>query len=175
MKHLKHSQLGIVAGSAALLGRHLLEVQQEFDACVAKASDDMRRKHALPITSWLKDVRDHRRMMIRTVQVQNAQINKYRKSVRDGRKIVKRGAPASLESVTMETMIQVTLRVIQDLKDMIPELIQPIVQRIHANLRKLQDRMLLFSKAVTTSTATESTATESTATESTATESTATE
>lgn len=139
MKHLKHSQLGIVAGSAALLGRHLLEVQQECDAC----SDDMRRK---PIMALLKDVRDHRRMMIRTVQVQNAQINKYRKSVRDGRKIVKRGAPASLESVTMETMIQMTLRVIQDLKDMIPDLIQPLVQRIHANLRKLQDRMLLFKQ-----------------------------
>jgi len=143
MKHLKHSQLGIVAGSAALLGRHLLEVQQECDAC----SDDMRRKHALPIMALLKDVRDHRRMMIRTVQVQNAQINKYRKSVRDGRKIVKRGAPASLESVTMETMIQMTLRVIQDLKDMTPALIQPIVQRIHAKLRKLQDRMLLFKHA----------------------------
>jgi hypothetical protein len=139
MKHLKHSQLGIVAGSAALLGRHLLEVQQECDAC----SDDMRRKL---IMALLKDVRDHRRMMIRTVQVQNAQINKYRKSVRDGRKIVKRGAPASLESVTMETMIQMTLRVIQDLKDMTPALIQPIVQRIHAKLRKLQDRMLLFKQ-----------------------------
>jgi hypothetical protein len=143
MTHLKHSQLGIVAGSPALLGRHLLEVQQECDACLVKASDDMRRKHALSIMALLKDVRDHRRMMIRTVQVQNAQINKYRKSVRDGRKIVKRGAPASLESVTMETMIQMTLRVIQDLKDMTPALIQPLVQRIHAKLRKLQDRMLL--------------------------------
>jgi hypothetical protein len=144
MKHLKHSQLGIVAGSPALLGRHLLEVQREFDACLAKASDDMRRKHALSIiAALLKDIRAHRKMVVRTVQVQRAQINKYRKSVRDGRKIVKRGAPASLESVTMETMIQMTLRVIQDLKDMIPVLIQSLVQRIHANLRKLQDRMLL--------------------------------
>ena len=145
MAHLKHSQLGIVAGSPALLGRHLLEVQREFDACVAKASDDMRKHalHALSITALLKDIRAHRKMVVRTVQVQRAQINKYRKSIRDGRKIVKRGAPASLESVTMETMIQMTLRVIQDLKDMIPDLIQPLVQRIHANLRKLQDRMLL--------------------------------
>jgi hypothetical protein len=149
MKHLKHSQLGIVAGSAALLGRHLLEVQQECDACLAKASDDMRRKHALSITALLKDIRAHRKMVVRTVQVQRAQINKYRKSVRDGRKIVKRGAPASIESVTMETMIQMTLRVIQDLKDMIPDLIQPLVQRIHANLRKLQDRMLLLFKHAT--------------------------
>jgi threonine dehydratase len=103
----------------------------------------MRRKHALSIAALLKDIRAHRKMVVRTVQVQRAQINKYRKSIRDGRKIVKRGAPASLESVTMETMIQMTLRVIQDLKDMIPDLIQPLVQRIHANLRKLQDRMLL--------------------------------
>jgi len=147
MKHLKHSQLGIVAGSPALLGRHLLEVQREFDACVAKASDDMRRKHALSITALLKDIRAHRKMVVRTVQVQRAQINKYRKSIHDGRKIVKRGAPASIESVTMETMIQMTLRVIQDLKYMTPALIQPIIQRIHAKLRKLQDRMLLFKHA----------------------------
>ena len=151
---MKNSQLGIVAGSDALLRKHLLAVQGEFDAYVARASDDMRHKYVLPITAMLKDTRDHRRMVIRMVQVQNAQINKYRKSIRDGRKTVKRGAPASLESVTMETMVQMTLRVIQDLKDMMPVLTRPLVQRIHANLRKLQDRMLLFSKAVTTITIT---------------------
>jgi hypothetical protein len=149
---MKNSQLGIVAGSDALLRNHILAVQGEFDACVAKASDDMRRKYVSSITALLKDVRDHRRMVIRMVQVQNAQINKYRKSIRDGRKTVKRGAPASVEAFTMETMIQMTMRVIQDLKDLIPELTRPLVQRIHANLRKLQDRMLLFSKAVNTST-----------------------
>jgi len=149
---MKNSQLGIVAGSDALLRNHLLAVQGEFDACVAKASDDMRRKYVSSITALLKDVRDHRKMVIRTVQVQNAQINKYRKSIRDGRKNVKRGAPASVEAFAMETMVQMTMRVIQDLKDMMPDLTRPLVQRIHANLRKLQDRMLLFSKAVSTST-----------------------
>lgn len=149
---MKNSQLGIVAGSDALLRNHILAVQSEFDACVAKASDDMRRKYVSSITALLKDVRDHRKMVIRTVQVQNAQINKYRKSIRDGRKNVKRGAPASVEAFTMETMVQMTLRVIQDLKDMMPDLTRPLVQRIHANLRKLQDRMLLFSNAVSTST-----------------------
>ena len=159
---MKYSQLIIVAGSDALLCKHLLEVQREFEACVAKVgSVDMRRKHVAPITVLLKDIRAHRKMVVRTVQVQNCQINKYRKSIRDGRKTVKRGAPASVEALTMETMIQMTRRVIQDLKDMIPDLTQPLVQRIHANLRKLQDRMLLFSTAVITSTATESTATES--------------
>jgi len=154
---MKNSQLGIVAGSDALLCNHILAVQGDFDACVAKASDDVRRKYVLPITALLKDVRDHRRMVIRTVQVQNAQINKYRKSIRDGRKTSKRGAPASLESVTMETMIQMTLRVIQDLKDMKPDIVRPLIGRIHANLRKLQGRMLLFSKAVNTITDTETT------------------
>ena len=154
---MKYSQLIIVAGSDALLCKHLLEVQREFEACVAKVgSDDMRHKHVAPITALLKDIRAHRKMVVRTVQVQNCQINKYRKSIRDGRKTVKRGAPASVEALTMETMIQMTRRVIQDLKDMIPDLTQPLVQRIHANLRKLQDRMLLFSTAVITSTATES-------------------
>jgi hypothetical protein len=144
-----------VAGSDALLCKHLLEVQREFEACVAKVgSVDMRHKHVAPITVLLKDIRAHRKMVIRTVQVQNCQINKYRKSIRDGRKTVKRGAPASVEALTMETMIQMTRRVIQDLKDMIPDLTQPLVQRIHANLRKLQDRMLLFSTAVITSTST---------------------
>ena len=152
---MKNSQLGIVAGSDALLRNHILAVQGEFDACVARASDDMRRKYVSSITALLKDVRDHRKMVIRTVQVQNAQINKYRKSIRDGRTTVKRGAPASVEAFTMETMVQMTLRVIQDLKDMMPDLTRSLVQRIHANLRKLQDRMLLFSKAVTTCTSTE--------------------
>jgi hypothetical protein len=155
---MKYSQLIIVAGSDALLCKHLLEVQREFEACVAKAkvnlSDSLRHKHVAPITVLLKDIRAHRKMVIRTVQVQNCQINKYRKSIRDGRKTVKRGAPASVEALTMETMIQMTRRVIQDLKDMIPDLTQPLVQRIHANLRKLQDRMLLFSTAVITSTST---------------------
>jgi hypothetical protein len=152
---MKNSQLYIVAGSDALLRNHLLAVQGEFDACVARASDDMRRKYVSSITALLKDVRDHRKMVIRTVQVQNAQINKYRKSIRDGRKNVKRGAPASVEAFTMETIVQMTLRVIQDLKDMMPDLTRPLIRRIYANLRKLQDRMLLFSKAVTTCTSTE--------------------
>ena len=154
---MKNSQLYIVAGSDALLRNHLLAVQHEFDACVANvATDDMRRKYVLPITALLKDVRDHRRMVIRTVQVQNAQINKYRKSIRDGRKTVKRGAPASVEAFTMETMVQMTMRMIQDLKDMLPDLTRPLIRRIYANLRKLQDRMLLFSKAVTPTTDTDS-------------------
>jgi hypothetical protein len=155
---MKYSRLLLVAGSTGLLRKHLVAVERDFDLCDAKAkvnlSDSLRHKHVAPITVLLKDIRAHRKMVVRTVQVQNCQINKYRKSIRDGRKTVKRGAPASVEALTMETMIQMTRRVIQDLKDMIPDLTQPLVQRIHANLRKLQDRMLLFSTAVITSTST---------------------
>jgi hypothetical protein len=147
---MKYSQILIVAGSDALLRKHLVAVEREFDVCDAKAkvnlSDSLYRKHAMPIAAMLKDIHVHRKMIVQMVQVQRAQINKYWKSIRDGRKTVKRGAPASLEAVTVETMIQMTLRVIQDLKDLIPELIQPLIKRIYANLCKLQDRMLLFSK-----------------------------
>ena len=147
---MKYSQLLVVAGSDALLRKHLVAIEREFDMCNAKAKinhdDSLHRKHAMPIAAMLKDIHVHRKMIVRTVQVQNGQINKYRKSIRDGRRIVKRGAPASMEALTMETMVQMTLRVIQDLKYLIPELIQPLIKRIHANLCKLQDRMLLFSK-----------------------------
>jgi hypothetical protein len=146
---MKYSRLLLVAGSTGLLRKHLVAVERDFDLCDAKAkvnlSDSLRRKHAMPITAILKDLHVHRKMVIRMVQVQHTQINKYWKSIKDARKTVKRGAPASLEAVTVETMVQMTLRVIQDLKDLIPELIQPLIGRIYANLRKLQDRMAVFS------------------------------
>lgn len=103
-------------------------------------------KHAKPIVALMNEIDSLRKMMIRIIQVQREQINKYWKSIRDGRKTVKRGAPASLESVTMETMIQMSLRVIQDMKDAIPSLIQPLASRIHRKLCTLQQRMLLFKQ-----------------------------
>ena len=57
---------------------------------------------------------------------------------------MKRGAPASLESVTVETMIQMMLRVIEDMREMIPQLTEPLVNRIQNTLRKLQERMYMF-------------------------------
>jgi hypothetical protein len=147
---MKYSQLLVVAGSDALLRKHLIAVEREFDLCNAKAKvnhdDSLRRKHAMPIAAILENLHVHRKMIVQMVQVQRAQINKYLKSIRDVRKTVKRGAPASLEAVTVETMVQMTLRVIQDLKDLMPDLTRPLINRIYANLCKLQDRMLLFSK-----------------------------
>ena len=103
-------------------------------------------KHAKPIVALMNEINGLRKIMVRIIQVQRQQINKYWKSIRDGRKTVKRGAPASLESLTMETMIQMSLRVIQDMKDAIPSLIQPLVTRIHSKLCTLQQRMLLFKQ-----------------------------
>lgn len=103
-------------------------------------------KHAKPIVALVNEINGLRKIMVRIIQVQRQQINKYRKSIRDGRKTVKRGAPASLESLTMETMIQMSLRVIQDMKDAIPSLIQPLATRIHRKLCTLQQRMLLFKQ-----------------------------
>ena len=148
---LKLKALRTIAASPGLLRNHLLEVQREFDACDERAKrsgrhEDLYRKYGAAIKSLLKEASDYGKMVVRMVQVQREQINKYWKSIREQRKTVKRGAPASLETVTVETMIQMTLRVIQDLKDLIPELIQPLIKRIYANLCKLQDRMLLFSK-----------------------------
>jgi len=148
---MKQPALRVIAQSPALLSKHLNDVKRHFDeldAVAAKATpyQHMRRKHTKPILALMKEIGDERKMVIRMVQVQHEQINKYRKSIRDGRKTVKRGAPASLESVTMETMVQMTLRVIQDMKDAIPNLIEPLVARIYKRLSKLQKHMQLFKQ-----------------------------
>ena len=148
---MKQPALRVIAQSPALLSKHLNDTKRHFDeldAVAAKATpyQHMRRKHTKPILALMKEIGDERKMVIRMVQVQHEQINKYRKSIRDGRKTVKRGAPASLESVTMETMVQMTLRVIQDIKDAIPNLIEPLVARIYKRLSKLQKHMQLFKQ-----------------------------
>ena len=145
------SLLRAIAQSPALVFKHLDDVKRQFDeldAIAAKATpyEHLRRKHAKPILALMKEVGDERKMVIRMIQVQHEQINKYRKSIRDGRKTVMRGAPASLESVTMETMIQMTLRVIQDMKDAIPKLTETLVMRIYKRLSKLQTHMQLFKQ-----------------------------
>ena len=145
MKHLKHKQLRIVAESPSLLNAHLGEMQRHFTQTVSASA-------SASILTLLNLIGDQRKMMVRMIQVQQAQINKYWNSIRNARKTVKRGAPASLESVTTETMVQMALRVIQDLKDAIPSLIEPLVTRINGNLRKLQQRMLLLTKAAQTTT-----------------------
>ena len=154
------STLYVVAKCPTLILTHMTDVARrfsEYDAIAQKAvahyvdwsRDDfvaLLRKHAKPISALMNEIRSLRKMMIRIIQVQRQQINKYWKSIRDGRKTVKRGAPASLESVTMETMVQMSLRVIQDMKDAIPSLIQPLVSRTHSKLCTLHQRMLLFKQ-----------------------------
>ena len=127
--HSKSSLCGVAKCSTLIL-THMAGVKRQFneyDAIAQKAvayyvwnSRDFiaeLSKHAEPILALMNEIRSLRKMMIRIIQVQRQQINKYRKSIRDGRKTVMRGAPPSLESVTMETMIQMSLRVIQDMKD----------------------------------------------------------
>jgi hypothetical protein len=142
--------LRTIAASPGLLRNHLLEVQREFDACDEKVKrsgrhEDLHRKYGAAIKSLLKEASDHGKMVVRMIQVQREQINKYWKSIREQRKTVKRGAPASLDSVTVETMIQMMLRVIEDMREMIPQLTEPLVNRIQNTLRKLQERMYMFS------------------------------
>jgi hypothetical protein len=146
---LKLKALRTIAASPGLLRNHLLEVQREFDACDERAKrsgrhEDLHRKYGAAIKSLLKEASDYGKMVVRMVQVQREQINKYWKSIREQRKTVKRGAPASLESVTVETMIQMMLRVIEDMREMIPQLTEPLVNRIQNTLRKLQERMYMF-------------------------------
>jgi hypothetical protein len=134
-----------IANSPALLLKHLCDTEREFDKL--KPNDEhVIQKYARPIVKLITEIRQKRKMVIRIIQVQHEQINKYRKSIRDGRKIVVRGTPASLESVTMETMVQMTLRVIQDMKDTIPNLIQPLVTWIYKALCKLQKHMQLLKQ-----------------------------
>lgn len=146
---LNLKKLRIIAASPGLLSNHLLEVQREFDKCDERVKqsgrhEDLHRKYAIAIKSLLKDACDSRKMVVRIIQVQRTQINKYWKSIHEQRKTVKRGAPASLESVTVETMIQMMLRIIEDMREMIPQLTEPLVNRIQNNLRKLQERMYMF-------------------------------
>ena len=151
MKQLTHRNLRIVAESPKMIRAYLISVQRDHDALAENHAiqEQVRRKHTQSIMALINDVETHRKMVVRMIQVQHAQINKYWKSIRDARKTVKRGAPASLESVTTETMIQMALRVIVDLKDAIPSLIEPLVTRINGNLRKLQQRMRLFKQVLT--------------------------
>ena len=148
---MKQPVLRVIAQSPVLLSKHLIDVKcqcDELDASAAKTCQPLHRKHTKAILALLQEIGDERKMVIRMIQVQQEQINKYRKSIRDGRKTVKRGAPASLDSVTMETMIQMILRVIQDIKDGIPTLIEPLVVRIHKRLSKLQKHMQLFEQSI---------------------------
>ncbi len=150
MKASKASSLLVVAGSTTLLRKHLLSVQTEFDKCNADKVDvrSSRCEHSLPILALLKSIGDDHKMVVRIQQVQRAQINKYQHSVRTGRK-VKRGEHAPTDMIT-DVMIQMTLRVIQDLKDLLPELTQPLITRIHAKLHDLHDRLSLFQMFVDT-------------------------
>jgi hypothetical protein len=155
MNPLTRAHLHDVAKCSTLIRTHMAAIKSQFDAydAIAKKAvenhnhDDcaaLRSKHAKPIVALMREIHILRKIMVRIMQVQRQQINKYRKSIRDGRKTVKRGAPPSLESITMETMIQMSLRVIQDMKDAIPSLIQPLVTRIHRRLCAMHQRMLLF-------------------------------
>ena len=160
MKPMTRARLHDVAKCPTLIHIHMAGVECHFHACDAiaqKAIDHhmdgarkvrmtLRGKYANPIVALTDEIDSLRKIMVRIMQVQREQINKYRKSIRVGRKTVKRGAPPSLESITMETMIQMSLRVIHDMKDAIPSLIQPLVSRIHSKLCTLQQRMLLFKQ-----------------------------
>ncbi len=146
---MKASSLLVIAGSTTLLRKHLLSVQTEFDKCNADLFDvRSSAKHSLPIMALLKSIGDDHKMVVRIQQVQRAQINKYQQSIRNGRK-VKRGEHAPTDMIT-DVMVQMTLRVIQDLKDLLLELTQPLITRIHAKLHDLHDRMSLFQMFVDT-------------------------
>jgi len=150
-QQLSHRNLRIVAESPKMIRAYLIGIQRARDALAENHAipEQVRRKHTKPIVDLMNDIETHRKMVVRMIQVQHAQINKYWQSIRDARKTVRRGTPASLEAVTVETMIQMALRVIVDLKDAIPSLIEPLVTRINGNLRKLQQRMLLFKQVLT--------------------------
>lgn len=152
-KASKASSLRIVAGSTKLLRMHLLSVQSEFDKCNADKFDLSRcehalgREHALPILALLNEIMAHHKMVIRIRQVQHEKINKYWQSIRNGRRNTKRGEHAPTDMI-MDVMVPMTMRFIQDLKDTLPELTQPIITRIHAKLHDLHDRLSLFQMFV---------------------------
>lgn len=148
---MSYRTLKCVAKCPTMVGKHLAQMKCQFQECDAIAEkaiayQNLRRNHTKPILALMADIESIRKMMIRMIQVQKEQINKYWKSIHAERKIVKRGAPPSLEALTSELMINMTLRFIQDLKDNIQDLIEPLVSRVYNNLRKLQQRMMLFKQ-----------------------------
>jgi len=144
IKASKASSLRIVAGSTKLLRNHLLSVQSEFDKCDGKSSANaLRCKYALPILALFNDIRAHLKMVIRIQQVQRQKINQYRQSIFNGRRNTQRGEHAPTDMI-MDVMVPITLRFIQDLKDTLPELTQPIITRIHSMLHDLHDRLSMF-------------------------------
>jgi hypothetical protein len=151
MKPLTYRNLRTVAESPKMIRAYLIGIQRDHDALAENHAipEQVRRKHTKSIMDLIREIEIHRKMVVRMIQVQHAQINKYWKSIHDARKTVRRGTPASLEAMTTEIMIQMALRVIVDLKDAIPSLIEPLVTRINGNLRKLQQRMLLFKQVLT--------------------------
>jgi len=145
---MKASSLRIVAGSTKLLRNHLLSVQSEFDKCDGRSSASaLRCKYALPILALFNDIRAHCKMVIRIQQVQREKINKYRQSILNGRRNTQRGEHAPTDMI-MDVMVPMTLRFIQDLKDTLPELTQPIITRIHSMLHDLHDRLSMFQMFV---------------------------
>ena len=146
---MKASSLRIVAGSPKLLRNHLLSVQSEFDKCDGSVrASVLRCEHALPILALLKSIGDDHKIVIRIQQVQREKINKYWQSIRNGRK-TKRGEHLPSDML-MDVMVPMAMRFIQDLKDTLPELTQPIIRRIHTKLHDLHDRMSLFQMFVDT-------------------------
>lgn len=154
-----HRHLYRTSNCPTLLRTHMADVAREFgeyEAIAQRAAqyyaDDYPRSdfialvdmHAIPILTLMDEIDSLRKMVVRIIQVQREQINKYRKSIRDWRRTARRGAPPSLESVTMETMIQMSLRVIKGLTDAIPSLIQPVVTGIRGKLCRLHERMFSF-------------------------------
>ena len=141
---MKASSLRIVAGSTKLLRNHLLSAQREFDKCDGRSSASaLRHKYALPILALFNDIKAHCKMVIRIQQVQREKINKYRQCILNGRRNTQRGEHAPTDMI-MDVMVPMTLRFIQDLKDTLPELTQPIITRIHSMLHDLHDRLSMF-------------------------------
>jgi hypothetical protein len=147
---MKASSLTIIAGSSKLLLNHLLAVQHEFEQLDAmaksKSNGALRLQHTLPILALLTDIGECRAMVIRMVQVQRTQINQYQKSIRNGRKI-KRGEHEPTDMIT-DVMVKMATRFIEDLKETLTQLTQPIITRIHTKLHDLHDRMSLFQMFV---------------------------
>ena len=149
---MKASSLTIIAGSSKLLLNHLLAVQREFEqldadaTATAKSSGALRLQHTLPILALMTDIGECRTMVIRMVQVQRTQINQYQKSIRNGRKI-KRGEHEPTDMIT-DVMVKMATRFIEDLKETLTQLTQPIITRIHTKLHDLHDRLSLFQMFV---------------------------
>ena len=111
---------------------------------VKKYIDDAYKNIEGKDISALRLIDIHRRMLVRVQQVQWAEINKNKINIQELIKLkLVSNADAAADAAKTETMIQMRLHFISELKNMNKEIIEPIVVQIHSGIMLLEKQRWL--------------------------------